>query len=313
MKNYLAFDIGGTTIKHAIVDDKGKITERNAFETMDDAQKIVDQMISVFEKSNSTQKIEGIGISTPGIIRKDGYQVTGGAIGSLYNFPLGKTIAEKSGLEVQVENDANAAAIAEHWIGNAIGCDNYLTIVLGTGVGGGIVLNGDVYRGAHGVAGEFGWNIIHDPDFTRELENYSLNFHAAVVLGLIRRYQKNLAQIGISEKSKDAKQILDLAQNNDPLAQKSVNDFIQDISIMLLNLFATFDPELILIGGGISANDYFMDLLNQKFTEYCRRHGSINRIKDQSLGAIKPAKLLNDAGLVGAAYRIKTYLEKKHL
>ncbi|BDR57757.1 ROK family protein [Xylocopilactobacillus apicola] len=311
MKNYMAFDIGGTTVKYARVDENGKLFDRASFETVDNAQALINQMVDVVKKIETNHRLEGIGVSAPGIIRKDGFMVTGGAIQSLYDFPLSAELAKKTGLAVTVENDANAAAIAEHWIGNAVHCDNYLTIVLGTGIGGGIVINGEVYRGAHGMAGEFGWNVIHDIDLSENLEDYSLNLHAAVVYGLIRRYNASKKRMGDDKSVNDAREILEAADQGELLAQKAVDEFMQDLVVMLLNLFANFDPELILIGGGISANVNFMELLNRKLAEYVNRHGSISRIKNISLGQVKPAKLCNDAGLVGATYQIKKYLEKE--
>ncbi|MFP9075389.1 ROK family protein, partial [Enterococcus faecalis] len=91
------------------------------------------------------------------------------------------TLEECCGLTVSVENDANAAAIAEKWIGNAQSFSNYLCLVLGTGVGGGIVINDQVYRGAHGMAGEFGWMVIDALPSTGNSEEVSINRKAAVV------------------------------------------------------------------------------------------------------------------------------------
>lgn len=312
MTKYISFDIGGTTIKYALVDNEGKMSQKADFSTKDNSKYLIENMTKVVKDFQTNDDVIGIGISAPGIVRKDGYMVTGGAISSFNNFPLAKTLSETTGLPVTVENDANAAAIAEQWLGNARGCDNYLTIVLGTGVGGGIVINGDVYRGQHGMAGEFGWNVVHDIDLTHNLEDFSLNQHSAVVGGLFNRYNASVKQVKPDEPSVfDAREILQKAEAGDHLAQQAVDEFVQDTIIMLLNLFANFDPELILIGGGISANDKFMSLLENRFEEYLQRHESLNRIKTVALGQIRPAKLRNEAGLIGAAYQIQRYLAKE--
>lgn len=309
MQRYVSFDVGGTTVKHALVDDQGNISNKQAFETIDSADELLSQMIGIINKAKTKETISGVGISVPGIVRDDGYMITGGAIKSLNDYPLAQTLERETGLPVAVENDANAAAIAEHWLGAAQGVGTYLTVVLGTGVGGGIVIDGKVYRGAHGMAGEFGWNIIHDIDPTCELEHFSLNWHASVVTGLVDRFNKSVIQaFPNTEKVEDAQIILKLAADGDPIAGIAVSDFLRDVSIMIINLFANFDPEKILIGGGISANDGFMHTLQDTVDEYITRHESLNRIRNTALGHIETAKLRNDAGLIGAAYRIKQKL-----
>lgn len=312
MTTYMSFDVGGTTIKYAYVDEQGKVTEKQAFPTVDNAEKLIGQMVAVVKDYAAKKTIAGIGISAPGIVRHDGFMVTGGAIQAFNGYPLAATIATQTGLPVAVENDANAAAIAEQWQGNAVGCQNYLTVVLGTGVGGGIVINGDVYRGSHGMAGEFGWNVTHDVDPTHELESFSLNQHAAVVSGLVNRYNQSKQQVAADATPvTDAREIFAAAKAGESIAQVEVAGFVQDVAIMLLNLFANFDPELILVGGGISANDDFINLLQAKLAEMIARHESLNRIKNIALGRVKPAKLRNDAGLIGATYQIKKRLESE--
>ncbi|MFD1410566.1 ROK family protein [Lapidilactobacillus gannanensis] len=306
MNEYVSFDIGGTTIKYAMVNDTGQIFEKSSFRTVDDASVLIKQMLEVINQFKKRHQISGIGISAPGIIRKDGYMITGGSISSLNNYHLAKVLSDKAKLKVTVDNDANAAAIAESWLGAAQNIDNYLTIVLGTGIGGGIVINGQVYRGAHGMAGEFGWNIITQPDLTRSLESYSLNWRASVVNGLVRRFNESQKQFDDSHDDiKDARIIFDLALTGNSVAKRVVSEFVEDATLLIINLFANFDPDKILIGGGISSNPQFMNILQASVDEFIRRHESLNRIKNDALGRLETAKLHNDAGLIGAAYQIK--------
>ncbi|WDF82860.1 ROK family protein [Lacticaseibacillus pabuli] len=323
MKHYLGFDIGGTSIKYGVVDEKGTIVERGSFETAKDdgmaepdksVQKSesqltaeraanIDGMIKVLDQYKDQYTIAGIGIDAPGIVRSDGYMITGGAIDSFYEFPLGETIAARSGLPTKVENDANAAAIAERWLGNARGVSDYILLALGTGIGGGIVINGKVFRGAHGMAGEIGWSVTHDPDFTQDLEAASLNFSAATVMGLVRRYNASLKQFDASApEQRDARKIIALAHKDDQIAAPVYRQFLQDIGIMVLNLLGTFDPELVLIGGGISANETFEQDIHAMVEELLGRHESLNRIRHRVLGTVRMAGLRNDAGLLGAVY-----------
>lgn len=304
MKKFFAFDIGGTSIKWGIVTQQGRILSKGAFKTAKKREEILGDMATVVIEAQQTYTLSGVGISAPGIVRQDGYMITGGAIDEFFEFALASSFQKVVHLPVRVENDANAAAaLAEHWLGNAQGISNYICVVLGTGVGGGIVCNGDIYRGAHGMAGEFGWNITRDYDRANKLEDYSLNWSASVVNGLVKRYNDSMQQIDPDwSDEEDARVVLTRGFANDPIAAPVVNEFLESIAIMLLNLFAQFDPTVILIGGGISANHEFMAHLQAKVTEFISRHHSLNGIRDIALGYVAPTKLRNDSGLIGAVY-----------
>lgn len=303
MKQYIGFDIGGTSIKWGVVSQSGKILEKDAFKTLKKRKQILNDMAAVVVKTQKHYELSGVGISAPGIVRKDGYMITGGAIDEFFDFALADTFQKMVKLPVRVENDANAAALAEHWLGNAQNIDNYVCVVLGTGVGGGIVCNGDIYRGAHGMAGEFGWNIIRNYDRAKKLEDYSLNWSASVVNGLVKRYNESMHQVDPEwEDIEDARIILTKGFANDIIATPVVNEFLESIAVMILNLFSHFDPEVILVGGGISANQEFMEHLNAKVSEFISRHHSLNGIRETALGHVEPTKLRNDSGLIGAVY-----------
>lgn len=303
MRYFISFDVGGTSIKHGLVDEQGKVVERGSFMTYNTRQENLDGLVKAVRHYQNSYTVDAIGVSAPGIVRADGYMITGGAIDSFFEFNFAQTLQEMTGLPTHVENDANAAAIAERWLGNAQGVQNYVCLVLGTGIGMGIVINGVVFRGAHGMAGEVGWNIIHDVDLTQDLEAASLNYHASVVSGLVRRYNASL-KLAFPNATyvSDARDILALAHEDDRIAAPIYRDFLMDVSTMVLNLFGNFDPEVILIGGGISANDQFMVDLHAMVDECLARHKALNGVKDRVLGQVKPAGLRNDAGLLGAVY-----------
>ncbi|WP_125706578.1 ROK family protein [Lacticaseibacillus daqingensis] len=303
MTNYVAFDIGGTNTQYALVTDTGALRDQGSFPTGQMRQDNLNALVKTVARYQADADIAGIGVSAPGIITKDGYMITGGAVMSLYEFPLAQTLSDMLDLPVHVENDANAAAIAEHWLGNAQDVSDYICLVLGTGIGGGIVLNNAVYRGAHGMAGEIGWSITHDLDYTHNFEAASLNFSAAVVSGLVRRYNASLAQFSpMAQPLADAADILALAHEHDRIASPIYRQYLDDVTVMLLNLIGTLDPERILIGGGISANDRFMAELQVHFDEFIARHESLNRVSPRLHFKLMPAGLRNNAGLIGAVY-----------
>lgn len=309
---FVGIDVGGTKIKHGLIDEQGAVFEKDLLATNhDQAEFLKDLHKIVLSYQQAGHQLQGVGISAPGIIQRDGFMLTAGAIKSLYGINLKKEIEARTGLPVMVENDANAVAIAEMWVGNAQSYDNYLSLVLGTGIGGGIVINRQVFQGAHGMAGEFGWMMIDQLPLDEDLETVSLNQRAAVVGGLVNQYQIALhKQKSSTEKMIDAKDIFFLAKAGDQLATSVLDRFYQDLAVGLLNLIACFDPEAILIGGAISENQEFFSSLQHTINRLIDQHKSLAYLKDKTLGPIIPAKLRNDAGMIGAVYQVSQALNQ---
>ncbi|MFZ2769444.1 MAG: ROK family protein, partial [Lactococcus raffinolactis] len=160
MTHYVGFDIGGTSVKYGLVNEAGEILEKGSFVTTpDDGELMIANMAKQVKTYQEKQDILSVGVSVPGIVRKDGYMVTAGAITAFFDINLKEVCEAAFQLPVVVQNDANCAAIAEQWIGNAQGVSDYIVIALGTAVGCGIIINDAVYQGAHGAAGEIGWTM----------------------------------------------------------------------------------------------------------------------------------------------------------
>ncbi|MDR9867298.1 ROK family protein [Lactococcus cremoris] len=315
MSKYIAFDIGGTFIKYGVVDDSGKILKKGKVSTPQTEYPFLEALsekVKVVQKEY--QDILGIGISVPGTPNSKGVMVNFGSLTQMYGLALKEKLNNLTQLPVVVENDANAAAIAEKWIGAGKKYSNYMVMVLGTGIGGGIVINNQIYRGGHGIAGEFGWVLNHGINKVGELEEVSQNFKSATVMGLLRRYNQAMESITHNNFSEltEAKAVIDLVIANDQVATIIFDEFLTDLTLNLMNLTACFDPEVILIGGGISANDYVMKKIQEKWEELISRHFGLNRIKQQGLlTEIKRTDLQNDAGMLGAAYTVRIALKKK--
>ena len=301
MTYYIGFDIGGTSIKYGLVSDSGELIEKGLFpSTPNDGEQIIANMTKQVTRFQESYHIESVGISMPGIVRKDGYMVAAGAIKPFYKVNLKEKCEAAFHLPVVLENDANCVAIAEQWLGNAQGIENYVVVTLGTAVGCGIIINGKIYHGAHGAAGEIGWSMQGSLDYTHDLEEDSWNFTSGVILGLYNRYYQATGQ-----EISDARLILDLVRKGDALATKVMDQYYEDVAKGLVNLICAFDPEVLLIGGGISANQEFLENLTDRFDKIKRHHSSINRLKNETIADIKPCFLRNDAGLIGAVYQAK--------
>lgn len=296
MAKYVGIDIGGTSVKYGLVDANGQVSNKDSFKTNDDDKDALlsDLVVAVKKIQAIDSEVAGIGVSMPGVVQENGFLTTSGAVKCFTEINLKDLLEEKTGLPTKIENDANAAAIAEKWLGTAKGIHNYISLVLGTGVGGALIINDQIYRGAHARSGEFGWMIVEDDDI--DVEMGTLNFRGATVIGLIRRYNQ------YSDKPvDDGRVIFERADAGEVLAKSVLKSYYRSLAKGIINLEVSFDPAVVIIGGGISANTEFMDNLNQEIKNIQAVH---NSIKDIDLPEVKAAKLKNDAGMIGAVYQL---------
>ena len=161
-----AVDLGGTHLRVALVDDTGTIIHQLKQETPkgDSAESIVDALVNAAQRWTSDERsIVAASIMVPGAVDSEkAVVVQAPNLPSLVNFGLKAELEERLGWPVLLENDANAAAVGEMWLGAARGCEDVISVTLGTGVGGGVILDGKLWRGAHGSAGEIGHTTV-DP------------------------------------------------------------------------------------------------------------------------------------------------------
>lgn len=246
---------------------------------------------------NALRAVEGIGIGVPGAISSDGAVVVQAVNLGWEQLPLKKMIEGEIGLEACLLNDANAAALGEMWKGAARGRENLLFVTLGTGVGGGIILNGEVLNGCHSAGGEIG----HIPIRTDEnrlcgcggrncLETF------ASANGLMLSMRKKLEQLGESWTEVTPPIIFKKAAQNNTAAKEVINEFATVLAQALAGIMNTIDVEEIIIGGGVSeAGADLLDPLMEKLEMYV-----FPSIKDHF--SLRKALLGNDAGIYGAGY-----------
>ncbi|KXT74690.1 Transcriptional regulator/sugar kinase [Streptococcus sp. DD10] len=307
---FIGIDIGGTQIKSALVAADGSLSSKGLIDTPQEKEAILQALYGIITDLQAKAIISGIGISAPGVITRDGFFLTAGAVRGLYGLHLKKDLEERFSLPVFVENDGKAAAIAERWLGHAQSVDNYLCIVLGTGVGGGIVLNGQVLRGMTGAAGEFSWMLTESGQEQIGIEAY-LAGHMGVLMGLCERFnQKEIAVNPAFEPTRSALSIFEQEASN-PRAAAAIEEYVQEVARNLWNMVAIFNPERILIGGGISANPDFIDRVHQALRDVMDQHIMIQEVKDQLMPQVGVAGLRNDAGLLGAVYQLQEALKKE--
>ncbi|MCI1911150.1 MAG: ROK family protein [Lactobacillus amylovorus] len=277
--NLAAIDIGGTTIKIATWKDN-QLQDKHAIDTPKDLNGFYKALTEEVNKIKKDTKIEGVAISSPGAVNKKTGIIGGSsAIPYIHNFKIVDKLEKRFGLPVSIENDANSAALGELAEGSGKGCDSMAFFVIGTGIGGALIINQKVWHGAHLFGGEFGYMIMGA---------HTLSELASPV-AMANRYNER------TSKHLDGKTIFELADKDDPVASDERQTLIHALAVAIYNIQHSFDPEKIVLGGGISNNPELIPLLNKE----------IDRLRDGlDLVTLKPdivlCKLKSDANLRGA-------------
>ena len=309
MKEYaFGIDLGGTTAKIGLFTTSGALLEKweVATDTSNAGEHILENLAAAVlgkmkEQSIQPEQVEGVGIGVPGPVLDS--SIVPIVCANLGGWGERNVSAQLSGLldglKVLAGNDANVAALGEIWMGAAKGAKNAVMVTLGTGVGGGVVVNGKVIDGVHGAGGEIG--------------HITVNRHETAVCGCGKRgcleqYSSATGVVRCMKKLLDenpdtpcvlrgtefaAKDVFDAARNGDALAAREVDEMSDTLGMALANIASTVDPEAFLVGGGVArAGDVLFTPLNKHFQEYAFKSCRETPIKQASLG--------NDAGIYGA-------------
>ncbi|NBJ70686.1 MULTISPECIES: ROK family protein [Clostridia] len=291
MTQYLAFDFGGTFIKYALVDEEATISFENKIPTPESLQGLMNFIQQTVQQIKLKEDIQGLAISCPGTITATGDVQGTSAIPYLHDLSLKETLQEITGEQVAIENDANCAALAELWKGGAAGLQNVLVIVIGTGIGGAIISNGKLYRGAHLYGGEFGYSILYADPETKDINHWS---HMGSTSAIIRKVAK---QKGVPTNQFSGEQIFAMAEDGDAICQQAIDEFYFILATGIYNLQHIYDPEIILIGGGISTRLDFMSTLSTNIHEI----QEMMKIGNPH-GKVATCTFLQRANLIGATY-----------
>ena len=309
MKQYLAIDIGGTAVKLGLVDERGSVLARAEESVSFDGYltPILDTVLAAAERFLQAQKLEptqleGIGVSATGQIDSR-RGVVAGTCGSLPHYigsPIRAKLEEKFHRPVTVANDANCMCLGEVWVGGARGYTDVIGVTLGTGVGGGILTGGRLLEGARGLGGELGHYRSHALDgvlctcgATGCWERY------ASTTALVREAQKQ------NPKLTDGRAIFEAAHGGDPVVLGLLDRWIDEIAQGLAGMVHIFNPQLILIGGGVSAQQ---ELLIEPLAKKVK--ASVMPAFAEGL-EVRAAQLHNDAGMVGAVYYFRQQEENR--
>ncbi|MDI3508370.1 MAG: glucokinase [Clostridiales bacterium] len=308
---YVGVDLGGTKMAAGVVDDGGRILVRDTMPTGRErpfeviAADMAKLILSVIQKGGyAIDDISGIGIGSPGAIdNTNGIVIFANNFG-WHNVPLRSELQKYIDLPIYMENDATVAGLAESVYGAGKGVKNAITLTLGTGLGGGIIINGHIYSGSHHVGSELGHLIVEINGRQCTCGNRGCWEQYASATALITAGKEAVLKYpdslilkfadGDPEKI-TAKTIEDAARAGDNVAAEVFDEYVYYLTMGIISIINAFDPEMIIIGGGVSgAGDFLLKPLTEKVKEHIF-------YKELDFADIRLAELGNDAGIIGAA------------
>lgn len=255
MDYILTIDIGGTFTKLAYISTCGQLKEKVETDTPKSSHDFFQLVDGYFEKHKQMYDVIGIGVSSPGSVTEYGEVLGYSAVPFIHEVNVKQELGQRYSLPVFMENDANCAALAEMWNGAADGIQTYACIVCGTGIGGAIVINQKLYKGANLHGGEFGYTILNH---IRESGVYNTWSELGSSSAITRR-MNNVAPF--YEKWTGEK-VFELAKAGEAEAVQSVDTFFHSLAVGIFNIQYTLDPEKILVGGGVSRQPAFLEELS---------------------------------------------------
>lgn len=307
MKYIYGVDLGGTTVKMGLFDEEGNMLEKWEIVTRkeNNGELILPDIAKAIADKNEEKSIDkddviGIGMGVPGPITEDGRVLKCANLGWGI-FSVADELRKLTGVEkIKVGNDANVAALGEQWRGGGRGFDSIVMVTLGTGVGGGIILNGKILTGSNGAAGEIG-HLLVNPHETRTcgcgkkgcLEQYSS------ATGITRMSKEKLEQTDTPSELRQydhpitGLELFKAYKNDDALAKEIVDTFSNYLGKGLSHVAAVVDPQAFVIGGGVSKNGQIvLDVVQEKYEQ-----DVMFALKGKEF---RLAELGNDAGMYGA-------------
>ena len=305
MKYCFGVDIGGTTVKMGLLEEEGKIVDKWEIttDTSEEGKAILPNVAASIENKMkehglTKEDIIGVGAGVPAPVTAEG--IVNGSANLGWNYKeVKKELEELTGMKACIGNDANVAALGEMWKGGGVGEKNVIMVTLGTGVGGGVIINGKVLVGANGAGGEIGHLCVNYEEKDKcGCGNCGCLEQYASATGIVRLAKKKLGQelrpTILTKEDVTAKDVFDAVKAGDETAKEIAVEFGRYLGYALANLAAVLDPVVIVIGGGVSkAGEVLIPYIREPFME---RAFFANRNVKFAL-----ATLGNDAGICGAA------------
>ena len=291
MKTYIGVDLGGTNVRAAIVDEEGKvlIQKKSPSYAQEGKEKVMNTIINLIKSLPDYESCSGIGVGVPGPCdEKTGSMVLATNLPGFEGYSIANKLEETFHMPSFIDNDANVAALAEALVGAGKGKKVVYYVTLSTGIGGGLVINGECISGKHGFTGEIA-NIIIDRN--RSKVNY-------LAVGAIENEASGTAitrkaNEKTSKKYKHAGEVFEDAHNGDPVAKEIVDNVARDLAQLFATIACVCDPDIFILGGGMmQSSDLFLPSVIEKFKEI-----SHTQLHDDEFVLAS----LEEPGVIGAA------------
>ncbi|UTI42880.1 ROK family protein [Niallia sp. RD1] len=280
----LVMDIGGSSVKFAVW-EKEQLVDKGSFVTPKTWDEMKQEMVQLKGKMDAKYTIDGVAFSAPGAVNQSKGVIEGAsAVPYIHHFPVFFELEKLLGCPISMENDANCAGLAEVWRGAAKGLQNVLFVVIGSGIGGAVIVDGKVRHGKHLFGGEFGYMLLKEDKTFSDL---------GTAVNMAKRYSKRMEL----ETELSGKEVFELAEQGDEIAKEEVETFYHYLAIGIYNLQYSFDPEKIIIGGGVSSKEGLLDELNVHLAKVVESAKIAPFIPEVAI-----CEFQNDANLIGAVY-----------
>lgn len=295
MKNYMVFDIGGSSVKWSVISENGDFKESGSLKIPNDKEEFFAQLTDITNTMREKLQVQGIAISAPGAVDSETGIIGGlSAIPYIHGPNFKEIFKNTTGLNVAIENDANCAALGECWLGAGKDNNDLAFVVCGTGIGGAIVKDKKLHTGIHKHGGEFGYcsvSCTFDGDKVR-----CISWSKA---GSTIQLANSVAALkGLEEGSLNGLDVFNLYEKGDEIALKEVEKYYYTMAVGIYNIQYTYDPEVIILGGAISEREDYVEQID-KHIELLMNNTDLE-------GTIKPVikKCIygNDANKLGALY-----------
>ena len=308
---HIGIDVGGTGIKVGVIDDSLNIISEKSIPTCtsipfpEQVERIVGCVLSAAEGAGLTRdRIASVGVGIPGIANLATGEIIKCTNMGWFHVPFREEFRKHLDVPLFIDNDANVAALAESVAGISAGTASSVFITIGTGIGSGIIVNGKIWNGFHGIGGEIGHVILDLDGVPCTCGNHGCLERYCSATALIRMARKAVAEnqntlimkmVSNDITKIEARTVIDAAKENDPVASEVYSRYIDCLAQAVGSIVNLIDPEVIVIGGGVSkAGSFLLDPVRREFRKYVL-------YSDQPLPEIKLAVLGSEAGIIGAA------------
>lgn len=287
--NKLVFDVGASAIKYALMDDLANIYEKGSVPTPQDTlEHFLTELKNIYLIFKG--RIDGIAISIPGTIDADTGQIYApGGLAYNENVNLINEMRSFTQLPIAIENDGKSAALAELWKGNLQGCEDGVVLALGSGIGGGIIKDGKLWKGKHLFAGEFSYIMGDKADGFTDVWAMKAST-TALIMNVAKKKSMDM-------KALDGYQIFQMIQDKDEAACEALDEVCDSIAKGIFNLQCILDPEKVLIGGGISKQPILLEKIQERLDALYTRLPF-----DVPHASVSTCRFYNDSNLIGALY-----------